>query len=177
MRRRTLLVAFGVFAACGEPYEGEIPSSPAPDRDAGGTEASIDAAGDEDAGADAGPLDAGPDVDPCDRDRDGFREKSLACGGDDCDDDDDRAHPDAGFVRATPTPKTNGDWNCDNVTTREVSANVNCAGLLGTTGCNLQGFTTDPPCGADATYVVCKVNGLSCAADPAQTKTQKQGCK
>lgn len=38
-------------------------------------------------------LDAGPDADPCDADGDGFR--SVACGGDDCDDANKDIHPGA----------------------------------------------------------------------------------
>lgn len=38
-------------------------------------------------------IDAGPDADPCDADGDGFR--SVACGGDDCDDGNEDIHPGA----------------------------------------------------------------------------------
>src|SRR5690606_35032132 len=66
-----------------------------------------DAEADRDAGVDA--------TDSCDQDGDGFRAANAICGGDDCDDEDARAHPNAGFVAAVPPASTNGDWDCNGV--------------------------------------------------------------
>src|SRR6516162_9579868 len=50
----------------------------------------------------------------CDRDGDGFRAMGSPCHGNDCDDDDPRAHPGASFLYDPPTEATLGDWNCNN---------------------------------------------------------------
>lgn len=165
------IAGFGVAAACGDPYEGEIPNTEAPVRDAA-VEADVPVDASEDAAnlPDAG--DAGVDADPCDRDRDGFRDKSDACGGDDCDDDDDRAHPDAGFTSTPATTTTNGDFDCDGVVTRQFKENVSCA-LLG--DCTLQGFSGNPPCGVASEYIQCKGTNLNCSIGTSEIRTQ--GCK
>jgi hypothetical protein len=162
MRRRSLLVAFVIFAACGDPYEGEIPNTEAPVRDAAvADDAPSDASVEPD--ADAGAADAHADVDRCnDRDNDGFIDRACD-GGTDCDDDDGRANPDAGFVSELPTLVTNGDWNCNGTVTAERSSNVKCSdhtsdGVGG--GCAVQGFKTDPGCGKTGEFVVCKAPAL-----------------
>jgi hypothetical protein len=177
MRRRTLLMAFIAFAACADPYEGEIPAGDPPARDGGGSE-TIDAGGSDT----SSPSDAESDVDasmradagdPCDRDQDGFREKSVACGGDDCDDDDERARPDASFSADMPSAKTQGDWDCSGQIARQYDVNVVCGSL---SDCTKQGFTTDVACGAQGQYVTCKSNlALGCTVDKTETRTQ--GCK
>ena len=46
----------------------------------------------------------------------------------DCDDFDNRAHPDAGFRKDEPTADTKGDWNCDTFVNREIgSVKVDCS--------------------------------------------------
>jgi hypothetical protein len=95
--------------------------------------------------------------------------------GADCDDEDDRANPDAGFRADEPTPTTKGDWNCDRQIIREHAVNVNCAALLSTTCAGSQGFTGDPPCGQTGSYVVCSTNGLGCMAGAPKNATQR--CK
>ncbi len=129
-------------------------------------------------------LDA--NCDPCDCDDDGYATKDAAACADagskprtDCDDQDPRANPDAGFVKARPTDDTLGDWNCDSKVNRELGVNINCAdysGLLSSCA-KVEGFTGDPACGESKTYVFCKVSGLSCVQDTAKTETRTQGCK
>lgn len=169
------LGGFAVAAACGEPYEGESPNITPPTREAGidadapAEDASDDAALVADAG-DAG--DAGSDADPCDRDRDGFRDEADACGGNDCDDDDGRAHPDAGFVSTAPTTKTNGDFDCDGIVTKQFLVNVSCGAL---SSCPPQGFSGNPPCGGASEYVQCKGSSANCTVGTSEIRTQ--GCK
>lgn len=167
------LGGFGVAVACGVPYAGETPT-PAPERDASGaTDASSDASD-----IDGTPNDADVDTDAradaradtCDQDKDGFL--AFGCdGGLDCDDLDDRAHPDAGFVSALPTLATKGDWNCNGIIEKRYPVNVDCtkAGACGA------GFKDDPPCGAIGSFVTCKLFLASCEEDSVQQAIQS--CK
>lgn len=139
------------------------------------------------------PIDASgerPDIDAngclCDCDKDGYRsvnQDAAACDAGfakeiDCDDLDPRAHPNAGFVDAAPTPQTQGDWNCDGVVNREVPAvNVNCAALGALSGCSsAEGFVDDPGCGEAKSYVTCKVVNVTGCAN-ATNIVKVQGCK
>jgi hypothetical protein len=110
---------------------------------------------------------------PCDCDNDGYIRADSACGGDDCDDDDDRAHPGAGFLTFMPTTKTKGDWNCDGIPQKQKKENISC-GLLG--DCTVSGFTGTVPCGGKGTVVTCKVVPLGCATNTSQPDVI-QACK
>lgn len=126
----------------------------------------------------------------CDCDKDGYRTKdqdATACSDAaastakfDCDDLDPRANPDAGYVKELPTKDTRGDWNCDTVTNREVKrVNLSCAslngGIVGNNCTGAEGFTADPGCGEEGTYVVCQSVNLAC--DVKENRIEKQGCK
>jgi hypothetical protein len=171
------LGGFGVAAACADPYEGEIPTS-APDRDGS---VGADVVAPAEASTDAGADDAADAivVDPCsDRDKDGFLAKGCD-GGLDCDDDDNRAHPDSGFRTDTPTTTTKGDWNCDGKYTLQYQAGVKCSdhsSLVGG-GCAIEGFLGTPACGASGDYVKCKSPAVAgtCLQDTVETKVQ--GCQ
>jgi hypothetical protein len=172
------LCGFAVAVACADPYEGEIPNTEAPVRDAASAEdatsdASVEPAGDAVADVQA-------DVDPCsDRDKDGFVDRACD-GGTDCDDDDRRANPSAGFVRELPTLVTGGDWNCNGSTTFEQPTNVSCSAhtsdSLGN-GCALQGFKANPGCGKTGDFVKCKSSGLLAPCAEESVVQLVQGCK
>lgn len=183
MRQPSLLVAFGILVgvgvaiACGDPYDGEIPKTEAPVRDAATAE---DAP--SDGGVDTTPdaADATADVDPCsDRDKDGFLANGCD-GGTDCDDDDNRAFPDAGFVGDEPTLVTKGDWNCDDKFTREYPINFKCSdysgGDLGGT-CDLRGFKGDPGCGKTGEFVKCKAPAIAGTCLEESVMQAVQRCK
>jgi hypothetical protein len=150
----------------GAPFDAVEPDAPPPIGDAAGEKPPIDA-----------------NCDPCDCDGDGFIAADAAACPDaggrarDCDDLDPRAHPDAGFRTDQPTADTKGDWNCDGVRNRQIPAvNVKCSdhgGLLG--DCNTtEGFTADPGCGQEGSYVYC-TGGINCINGTLEDKTQ--GCK
>lgn len=175
MRQRSLLVAFGILGgigvaiACGDPYDGEIPDTTAPVRDAAAGDEETSTTPPDDGGVDVA-KDAGADVDPCDRDNDGFI--AVACDGGDCDDDDDRVHPDASFVPGARDGGS-GDFNCDTVVSKQFETNVTCAVLLGT--CNRSGFKVDPPCGTAGEFITCGGSAPSCSIVMTEQKTQ--GCR
>jgi hypothetical protein len=115
-------------------------------------------------------------TDPCDCDKDGFKRADSACGGLDCDDDDDRAHPGAGFSTFAPTAKTKGDWNCDGNPEKQKKEGISCGALLG--DCTVSGFTGTVPCGGDGTFITCKVVPLGCGVNTSVTSvTSKQACR
>lgn len=143
----------------------------------GGPISSSDAAADSTDGSlpDHVPDDASSPVDPCDRDRDGVRSESGGCGGTDCNDDDPRIHPGAGFVGDVPPDASAGDWDCDGVVTREypVNASTSCT----STQCmsHSQGFKGEPACGESATFRRCApTGGTACGAI---TSTETVRCR
>jgi len=124
--------------------------------------------------------DATPDTGckkPCDCDGDGHKAKTGGCGGDDCDDDDDRAFPGQDFLSDKPNPlTTKGDWNCDTTITPKFKIGFSC-GALGLIGCTgTQGFTDTPGCGdLSPNFITCKSNTVACVVD-AKTSAY-QWCK
>lgn len=138
-----------------------------------------------DATSEKPPVDA--NCDPCDCDDDGFATDDTAtcpdAGGKprgDCDDKDSRANPDAGYRSDLPTLDTRGDWNCDTKVNRQSSVNIDCAnyGGLGGGCSNVSGFTGDPGCGIEMSFVFCKTSGLTgCVQDPAKGEQRTQRCK
>lgn len=142
---------------CSTPY-GEETREPEPDAEAA-----------EDADVDA--------MDPCDQDRDGFRAANALCGGDDCDDGDPRAHPNADFVAAAPPATTNGDWNCDGVIEKQWATHVSCFSVGGSSACDtLSGFLDDPACGESGRFVQCELrSGSRCV--PAAFEIRRQSCR
>ena len=183
MRRRwllSLLIIVPAAYACGSFGEAD---RPAPEAEAG-TDASPAAdagadASDADLGLDAGDAsDGGPDSgDPCDQDHDGFRSRTCD-GGTDCDDQDPRAHPDAGFNSDLATVVTGGDWNCDGVVDKRYKSGTTCSGA-DMASCTAQtGYSDDPPCGKTGAFKVCQLAlplGLSCTATT--NVSPVQGCR
>jgi hypothetical protein len=133
-------------------------------------------------GASAGDLDASTpeeastDVDPCDVDRDGFRSEAGTCGGADCDDNDSRAHPGAGFVSDVPPDGGKGDWNCDGVVTKQFP--ITTLGPFCPVDCPADGgygtFGEDVGCGMVGKFVPCVDDGSACR--PGTEELHPQGC-
>jgi hypothetical protein len=126
-------------------------------------------------------FEAAPDAPACDQDQDGYLAMGT-CGGNDCDDQDGRAHPGAGFVTDLPHPPTNGDWNCDGALEKEyLWTNLTCGGLNLGQCPSIYGFQHDPGCGQTDTFVTCTTGyvagilGLTCTNG--STDTRKQGCR
>jgi hypothetical protein len=123
-------------------------------------------------------TDAVSDAPGCDKDGDHDLAKGGVCGSTDCDDNDARAffgEPD--FLTFTPTPVTNGDWNCDGVVTPQFTTGFSC-GLLSLGSCGTaSGFSDTPGCGASSpNFITCHVQaGVLCQTDTTTTNTQ--GCK
>ncbi len=118
---------------------------------------------------------AAADAPTCDADNDKWAAQG-SCGGLDCDDNDPNANPGVTqFLTLPPTPKTQGDWNCDGRVDKRFKTNVSC-GLLDLGSCdNTFGFTGDPVCGNAGPFVQCKASGLLCGQGTLTTNVQ--GCR
>ena len=200
----TALVVLAV--ACDFPEPALVPDDAAVSGETGttpGTDGATSEGGADEGGADAGPdaIDPGiadasgekppvaVDCDLCDCDEDGYVTYDAAVCPDasgrarlDCDDLDERANPDAGFIDDPPTADTKGNWNCDDKREGEVTnVNLNCAdytgAVLGTGGCNVQGFVGTPACGVEDSYVTCGHAGPGAPCTAKQNEFRKQGCR
>ena len=116
----------------------------------------------------------------CDCDGDGVKAKLGSCGGTDCADYDERAHPGAGFFRDPKEiqgPRSVGtqdyDFDCNGAVVNEAQP-ITCA-LLGTGVCGGEGFAAATACGVPGAYVHCGLNGLNCVT--VKTEMRVQGCK
>lgn len=116
----------------------------------------------------------------CDCDGDGVKAKSTACGGTDCADYDERAHPGAGFLRDPKKiqgPRSVGtqdyDFDCNGSVVPEAQT-IMC-GLLSTGLCGGEGFATATECGVPGPYIHCGLSGLNCVT--VKTEMRVQGCK
>jgi hypothetical protein len=184
------LCGAAVWIACGGAY-GDDPAlavdggpPDAPVLDSGG-EAPVVA-------RDSGPLDAADDrvvldggvdgascsTNECDCDKDGFPVQRLGCTSPDaafdCDDLDSRRRPNQDYL-ADPPDAHLGDWNCNKLVEKMYPVNVNCGGGIGAVCATMQGFTTDPPCGKEGTFVTCVSNLLVCQVQSTTVRTQ--ACK
>lgn len=144
-----------------------------------------DASDVEDGGADAeaGLVDAKPldeasvEAGCCDCDGDGYLNGRADCdaavGQVDCDDLNTAIHPGAPFAQNPVWPsahKPDFDWNCDNVTTKQLGHNLTCGGLVPPLCGGTEGFTEDPKCGETTSYFRCA--GLGCGAQLVGNATQ-----
>jgi hypothetical protein len=124
----------------------------------------------------------------CDVDGDGHLSNQPPCGGDDCNDNDARAHPGVtGWIQAVPDrpfPQwIPGDWNCDNRVDREFVGGFSCplVNLLnvGQSCATQMGFSDgQPDCGvADGNFVTCSDPGLlGTVCTTHASVLQTQGC-
>jgi hypothetical protein len=160
----------------------DAPSSsdaPSVDKDAAVDGVAPDATGTSDSGngADASSKDAEIDArtdsgTDCDQDKDGYKAKGGACGGNDCCDTDPNAHPGQTMFFTNADACGSYDYNCDGTIETEISTMITCTGL-GVTGCSGgPGFTGDPACGTSAPYNQCQGSGLGCAAMSTMSATQ-----
>jgi hypothetical protein len=101
----------------------------------------------------------------CDCDGDEHASDSVACGGDDCDDKDDRAYTGQTAYFFTKTLGNNDfDFNCDGADTPELKqhkcGNVAlCAGAV-------VGYLSAPVCGTDGVWAKCVGTGIGCTPSP-----------
>jgi len=178
-----VVAAASIRCIGGSEYGAEVPAPPTTSRD--GSSGAEGADGDaetplptDDAGTEASaPPDAASDApDPCDKDRDGYR--ATSCGGNDCDDDDGRAHPGAGFLTDPPQAPTNGNWDCTGVVEKQIGINGGLCATRSSTTCGAFNgrFAGDPACGANDTMQICTWTGSTCIIITTQTGS-RQGCK
>ena len=107
----------------------------------------------------------------CDLDGDGYLSAASDCGGNDCCDNDARAHPGQTSFFTTADACSSFDYDCDGKTEPEY-AQVNCT--IAIFACNGSGFEQAPPaCGVVATYDTCNL-GLGCYTSQTQ---EAQGCR
>jgi hypothetical protein len=117
----------------------------------------------------------------CDRDHDGYNDRSRAgCedapGPSDCDDADWRVHPGQSFLDERPGSLLAGDWSCTDGVEPLYPTNVSCS-LLALGACaGLQGFVDNPGCGEEGTFVRCEVKGLVLCGVGSMS-TRRQACK
>jgi hypothetical protein len=113
---------------------------------------------------------------PCDCDGDTYLVKGGSCGGDDCDDADDRAHPNQGEFYDTPSKGVGGfDFDCNGTPLPKFHI-VNCGVGLLVCPANGDGYENPVPgCGVEAMYVKCVMSGAVCIKQ--NTSPLKMPCK
>lgn len=102
---------------------------------------------------------------PCDCDGDGALRDDVECGGDDCDDDDNRVFPDQTMFFSTPANEVIGfDYNCDGDIQRPPGQDqtLNCAAISLGSCSTTQGFEELPVCGGRADWGTCVSGTLKC---------------
>lgn len=117
--------------------------------------------------ADAG-VPSGSCSDPCDCDDDGYAAEGT-CGGDDCDDDDPRVHPEQGayFPARSDNASVGFDYDCSDAVERDpAQATVIRCNDLDLLSCeDAQGFHDAlPPCGEVGAWGTCEWKGVLCSA-------------
>jgi hypothetical protein len=123
------------------------------------------------------PADSGADAPPvCDFDQDTYKAKGATCGGNDCCDTDNKAHPGQTSYFTQADACGSFDYNCNGTNDPEFAANLKCGGTgaLGCTGGSAF-LGSDPGCGGSALYGTCVGNGLL-ACQPGNEMTVTQGC-
>lgn len=113
---------------------------------------------------------------PCDCDGDTYLVKGGSCGGDDCDDADDRAHPNQNDFYDVPSKGVGGyDFDCNGTPLPKFHV-VNCG--VGLLACPADGDGYEnpvPSCGVEAMYVKCVMSGAICVKQ--NTSPLKMPCK
>jgi hypothetical protein len=112
--------------------------------------------------------------DECDKDKDGYR--ATSCGGNDCDDNDRRAHPNQDFLRDPATAPMFGNWDCMGAIEKQTAVNAGFCSSRGPLNCTTPngGFVGDPGCGEAGTIQICTGSN---PCNIVTTFTQAQGCK
>jgi hypothetical protein len=94
----------------------------------------------------------------------------VACGGDDCCDNDARVHPGATDWQSSADACGSFDYDCNGQVEKQTPV-ANCQMTI--LGCQGSGFNQDTPCGADAAHTWC----LGIAACNPLPDTQTQKCR
>lgn len=101
---------------------------------------------------------------PCDCDGDSYPATGATCNGNDCDDADDRAHPDQTEYFDTPSLGVGGyDFDCSGTPDPKFHV-VNCGiGLITCPNPPGDGYANPVPgCGESAMFIVCVKSGAVC---------------
>ncbi|KYF85531.1 hypothetical protein BE11_01060 [Sorangium cellulosum] len=90
----------------------------------------------------------------CDVDRDTFL--SIACGGNDCNDENAKVHPGqpSTFYETPISPGGSFDYDCSGAEEREFQA-VECSNILPLCAARSNVFLVDVPCGSRASFGNC----------------------
>jgi hypothetical protein len=115
----------------------------------------------------------------CDADDDGFLAENEACGGDDCDDADEDAHPGQADFFISPRASGGYDYDCDGTAEPEVTDPLDCSLLLDT-DCNGEGYSGSlPDCGEPGAWIQCAPTllPLSLVCEPEADGTREMGCR
>jgi hypothetical protein len=74
-----------------------------------------------------------------------------------------------------PTAKTKGDWDCSGTVEKAEKFNTSCPGAADSVSCMARsGFTTDPGCGQQGTFVLCNFEVLTfCQMTTTQMPVQR----
>jgi hypothetical protein len=126
-------------------------------------------------GASGGSGGSGSCVTPCDCDGDGYLSDSMACGGNDCDDEDNRVHPGQTqyFAERSPNDRVGFDYDCSGTLDRDPlqgSTALSCLDLDLLACENVQGFQAPlPACGQPGSWAECKGVLLVCSASVLDT--------
>lgn len=126
-------------------------------------------------GASGGSGGSGSCVTPCDCDGDGYLSDSMACGGNDCDDEDNRVHPGQTqyFTERSLNDRVGFDYDCSGTLERDPlqgSTALSCLDLDLLACENVQGFQAPlPACGQPGSWAECKGVLLVCSASVLDT--------
>jgi hypothetical protein len=142
-----------------------------------GADASADAPGDARGGADgaeaSGPasdarLDTGSDARPANCDADNDEHPAVACGGNDCCDNDARVQPGTRAFFDAPSACGSFDYDCNGTAEREYGIANACNQAF---ACADPGFAADTACGVNAPFTTCE--WLFGCYPNASTRTQR----
>lgn len=157
--------------------DGETSSGGDTGTDTGAVDSANDVVDDHpgDSGGDA--RDATGDAPPvCDFDMDTYKAEGATCGGNDCCDTDNQAHPGQTTYFTGTDACGSFDYNCSGSPEPEYPGNLKCGGT-GATGCTGGSafIGPAPSCGTMGLYGTCVANGLL-ACQQGNEMMVTQGC-
>jgi hypothetical protein len=112
----------------------------------------------------------------CDVDMDTYKAEGAVCGGNDCCDTDNQAHPGQTSYFTAPDKCGSFDYNCSGSNEPQYPGNLKCGGT-GATGCTGGSafIGAAPSCGMTGLYGTCVPNGLL-ACQQGNEVSLPQGC-
>jgi len=112
----------------------------------------------------------------CDVDMDTYKAEGATCGGNDCCDTDNQAHPGQTSYFTAPDKCGSFDYNCSGSNEPQYPGNLKCGGT-GATGCTGGSafIGAAPSCGMTGLYGTCVPNGLL-ACQQGNEVSLAQGC-